>query len=75
MGSSDERIKKALSLAYNYGGCESSQNKAWLIDQIVRSLTGNRYDEWVKEFSIDNNGNKSYKWDTGVSPECDATAI
>lgn len=34
------RIDKALELAANYGGIDGSHHKAWVIDQMVRELTG-----------------------------------
>jgi hypothetical protein len=38
--SSEERIKKALEIAVEYGGVEDTHHKDWVIDQMVRALTG-----------------------------------
>jgi len=35
-----ERIKKALELAVQFGGIDGDHHKAWVIDQMVRVLTG-----------------------------------
>jgi hypothetical protein len=35
-----ERIDKALELAVAYGGIDGNHHKAWVIDQMVRALTG-----------------------------------
>lgn len=35
-----ERIEKALDYAIRYGGIDGDHHKAWVIDQIIRSLTG-----------------------------------
>jgi hypothetical protein len=35
----EERIQKALDIAAIYGGIDGSHHKAWVIDQMVRSLT------------------------------------
>jgi len=35
-----QRIDKALALAVAYGGIDGDHHKAWVIDQMVRALTG-----------------------------------
>lgn len=35
-----ERIEKALALAVAYGGNDGAHHKDWVIDQMVRALTG-----------------------------------
>jgi hypothetical protein len=35
-----ERIKKALEYAVRYGGIDGGHHKQWVIDQMVRALTG-----------------------------------
>lgn len=37
---SKERIKRALEYADSYGGIDGDHHKMWVIDQIVRALTG-----------------------------------
>lgn len=34
------RINKALSIAMKYGGTDGDHHKSWVIDQMVRTLTG-----------------------------------
>jgi hypothetical protein len=34
------RIKKAIDYAVRYGGIDGDHHKAWVIDQMVRALTG-----------------------------------
>ena len=34
------RINEALQIARNYGGIDGAHHKAWVIDQMVRALTG-----------------------------------
>jgi len=36
----NERIEKALDYAIHYGGIDGDHHKAWVIDQMVRALTG-----------------------------------
>ena len=35
-----ERIDKALKYAIKYGGIDGAHHKDWVIDQMVRALTG-----------------------------------
>ena len=35
-----ERIIRALDIAIKYGGIDGSHHKTWVIDQMVRALTG-----------------------------------
>lgn len=36
----EERIYRALQVAHAYGGVDSAHRKRWVIDQMVRALTG-----------------------------------
>ncbi len=36
----DERIKKALIMAYENGSEDGGHHKMWVIDQMVKALTG-----------------------------------
>jgi hypothetical protein len=36
----DERIARALEIAHTYGGTDGEHHKQWVIDQMVRALTG-----------------------------------
>lgn len=67
------RIKKALDIAFNYGQVEGAHHKAWVIDQIVRALTGcamestgedsKEYAKFIREYCGDDT---EYEWDTGL---------
>lgn len=39
-----------------------------MIDQMVRKLTGDDYNEWVKKVKTDEDGPESYSWDVGTAP-------
>lgn len=64
----EQRIKKALEIATQYGGIDGAHHKQWVIDQMVRALTAHKYDAWVEEYCKDEDGNVDYDWDTGVAP-------
>lgn len=58
------RNAKAIDIAYEYSQVDGEHHKTWCIDQIVRALTDNNYNEFVKEY--ENNG--EYKWNVGIAP-------
>jgi hypothetical protein len=64
----DERIEKAIDLAVRYGGIDGEHHKAWVIDQMVRVLAGDRYECIVTAAKIGDDGPDSYDWDVGIAP-------
>ncbi|MBR8182072.1 hypothetical protein KDW54_06625 [Burkholderia ambifaria] len=64
----DDRIKRALDLAVRYGGIDGEHHKAWVIDQMVRTLSGSEYDELVRNAKAGEDGPDTYDWDIGIAP-------
>jgi len=62
-----ERITEALDLA-EAGSFDGAHHKMWVIDQMVRALTGEGYDKWVEDFCAGEDGPDTYEWDTGIAP-------
>ena len=60
----EARIRTALDLATRYGDTDEGHHKSWVIDQMVRALTCDDYEEWVAMHC--NSGN--YDWDVGIAP-------
>lgn len=58
----------ALSTALRYGGIDGAHHKTWVIDQIVRDLTGAAYQPWVADACAGEDGPATYNWDTGIAP-------
>ncbi len=58
------KIEKALNLAFELGQVDGAHHKAWVIDQMVRALTGDDYERWVSDYCE----NGEYEWDRGVGP-------
>ncbi len=52
------------------GGIDGSHHKQWVLDQVVRKLTGENYSEWVKTYGgdIDKYGRTEYSWSVGIPP-------
>lgn len=60
------RVSAALELAGRFGQTEGDHHRCWVIDQMVRALTGGdpEYGQWVAERC---HGGE-YEWDEGIAP-------
>jgi hypothetical protein len=58
-------VEKAVKIAIDYGGIDGAHHKAWCIDQMVRALTGEKYDQIVADAKAGKDGPETYDWDTG----------
>lgn len=63
----EERIKKALKYAWSYGQIDGGHHKMWVIDQMVRALLEDEYEEWVKRYETPD-GDDYWEWDIGIAP-------
>lgn len=63
--SAREAIADAIRVAEDWGHAEGDHHKAWVIDQMVRALTGVDYEHWVAAYEASNEGSI---WIQGVSP-------
>lgn len=54
--------------AISYGATDGAHHKMWVIDQMVRALLEDKYEQWVKEFMDGEDGPNTYKWGEGVPP-------
>lgn len=64
----EARNKAALDIAIRHGQIDGDHHKAWVIDQIVRALTGDAYAATIKEACDGEDGPETYGWDTGTPP-------
>jgi hypothetical protein len=64
------RVQDAIQVAERYGGIDGGHHKQWIIDQMLRALMGEKYDEWVAEYNDyrDENGETYSDWDVGIAP-------
>lgn len=62
------RIKKALDVIDSYGGIDGAHHKMWVLDQVVRILTGDGYDAWVERHKDGKDGPETCAWDEGIAP-------
>ncbi len=64
-----ERIADALAIACQYAQMPGENHRLWVIDQMVRALTGTEYPHWVLVATMDANGNEgAFVWQTGTPP-------
>ena len=62
------RIARAIELAVRYGGIDGDHHKAWVIDQMVRVLAGDRYERIVTDAKAGEDGPNTYEWNEGIAP-------
>lgn len=63
-----QRIESALDIAVQYGGIDGAHHKTWVIDQMVRALTGDTYECFVANAKHGEDGPDTYDWDEGIAP-------
>ena len=61
-------IEQALEIAARYGGSDEIHHLRWVIDQMVRSLAGESYDDFVAQCRAGENGPDTYAWHVGITP-------
>ena len=64
----NEKIQKAIELGFSYGDIDGAHHKMWVIDQMIRILSGDHYDRFVKDACLGEDGANTYSWDEGVAP-------
>lgn len=62
------QIQQALDIILQYGMIDGDHHKKWVLDQVVRALTGEEYERWVKDACNGEDGPDTYEWDIGIPP-------
>jgi hypothetical protein len=62
------RANDALDTLRRLAGFDGDHHKSYAIDQAVRALTGDRYDQWVAEYQAGEDGPHTYTWNKGIAP-------
>lgn len=62
------KIMSALSVAFALGSTQEAHHKAWVIDQMVRALTGDTYADYVRRAQRGGDGPDTHAWDVGIAP-------
>lgn len=66
--SKKKQIQEALDIAIRYGGIDGAHHKDWVIDQMVRVLTGKNYAAFVQQACDGEDGPETYTWEIGIPP-------
>lgn len=51
----DRNVEAALSTIEDYGQIDGDHHKAWVIDKVVRALTGDKYEAFVQWYQYGDN--------------------
>lgn len=62
------RIAEAIRIAVRYGQIDGAHHKTWVIDQMVRALAGDYYEELIRIANSGEDGPETYSWETGIAP-------
>lgn len=63
-----DRIELAVGLVLDYGQTDGGHHKMWVLDQVVRVLLGDRYEQSITEWCAGEDGPGTYSWDVGIAP-------
>lgn len=64
----DNRIREALKVIERFGGIDGGHHKTWVIDQVIRCLTGDGYDSYVSYLRDGEDGPNTYEHSEGIAP-------
>jgi hypothetical protein len=56
-------IGDAIAIAERHGATDGAHHKQWVIDQMLRALTGVDYQDWRAAYEVDGD-----QWDEGTAP-------
>ena len=74
MTEDEKKLHKIEFLITQHGGTDGGHHKQWLLDRIIRHVTGDGYDDWCKAYRgqwIDDDEYTGWEypdWDTGIAP-------
>jgi hypothetical protein len=60
----EQKIEDALEMALDTMITAGDHHRVWGLDQIVRILAGDRYEQVKKDLEKETN----FEWDTGIEP-------
>ena len=64
----ERKIANALGIIRECGGYDGAHHKEWVLDQVVRELTGDGYAQWVRETKAGVDGPDTYTYSEGIAP-------
>jgi len=64
----EEKIAAATQMIYLNGGIDGAHHKDWVLDQTLRILAGDNYDQLVIDAKAGEDGADTYEYSTGIAP-------
>lgn len=61
---SGDNSGQALAVALRYGQIDGDHHKTWVIDQMVRLLADEGYEQLIEEYE----DGGEYEWNVGIAP-------
>lgn len=61
----DNPTNSVIAKIFQWGMFDESHHKQWTLDQVLRDLSGDKYDYYVHLF---NNDEEYENWDVGIAP-------
>ena len=62
------KINNATDIAFRHGQNDGAHHKAWVIDQVIRILSGENYAAIVADACAGEDGPSTYEWERGIAP-------
>jgi hypothetical protein len=64
----EDRVQLATDLILENAQTDGAHHKTWVLDQVLRVLTGDRYQQVIDAYCDGDDGEMAYDWDEGVAP-------
>jgi len=75
---SDAKLAEVLVLLRSFSQIDGEHHKAWSLDQVARIVTGERYDDFIKDYMFGEDAPTPeeellasgdwYEWSEGIAP-------
>ena len=63
-----DKIRNAIAMIEDHGGYDGAHHKQWVLDQTLKILLGEQYENWVKDYQDGVDGPETYLWEEGTAP-------
>lgn len=63
-----DRVVEAIELAEECAQFDGAHHKMWVIDQMLRILLEDHYDDFIRDYCCPDGEDDAYEWDEGIAP-------
>lgn len=60
--------QEAISFILDWGFIGGGHHKQWIIDQVLRILSGDNYEKLIEDYCKGEDGPFTYSWEEGIPP-------